>query len=81
MIYVVNPLPGATSTNSSSSLLVSFNILTCTKLPNELRRGQEMCAPYQILLPRVDIGIDPYTVFYNHLHLALQVSHSVHKSK
>jgi hypothetical protein len=41
---VVHPHPGATSTNSSSSLLASFNLLTCTEPQDQLRRGQEICA-------------------------------------
>jgi hypothetical protein len=70
---MVHPFPGATPTNSLYYLLASFNILTCTKPPNQIHRGQEIYAPCQILLPRVDLGIEPYPVFYSRLHLALQV--------
>jgi hypothetical protein len=41
---VVHPQRGATSTNSSSSLLSSVNLLTCTEPQNPLRIGQEICA-------------------------------------
>jgi hypothetical protein len=43
MIYVVHPQPGATSTNSSSLLLSSVNLLHAQSHKILLRIGQEIC--------------------------------------
>jgi hypothetical protein len=84
---VVHPQRGATSTNSSSSLLSSVNLLTCTEPQNQLRIGQEICVHLaRSSFPELGHNTKPsYTVCtqasYNHLHLALQVlTHSMHKA-
>jgi hypothetical protein len=62
-IYVVHPQHGATSTNSSSSLLSSFNLLTCTEPQNILHIGHEI---YMHLsrssFPELGHNTNPYSV-------------------
>jgi hypothetical protein len=66
-----SPQCGAMSTNSSSSLLSSFNLLTSTKPLNPtLHRTGDLRAPLHILFP--ELGTTQ-SDSYNHLHLALQV--------
>jgi hypothetical protein len=75
-----SPQCGATSTNSSSSLLVSSNLLTCTKPQIQLHKGQEICAHFaRSSFPKLDQSTKPYTVCLHQaltkrLHLALQAS-------
>jgi hypothetical protein len=82
-----SPQCGATSTNSSSSLLSSVNLLTCTEHQTQLCIGQEICTHLtRSSFPELDHNTNPsYTVCtqasYNHLHLALQVlTHIMHKT-
>jgi hypothetical protein len=78
---VVHPSPGATSTNSSS-LLSSISHLHEQSHTNPTpHRTGDLCTPRQILLPRVRLQHKSfYSISYSHLHLALQVSHSMHRA-
>jgi hypothetical protein len=64
----------------SCSLLSSINHLHAQSHTNPtLHRTGDLRAPRQILLPRVRLQHKSfYSISYSHLHLALQVSHSMH---
>jgi hypothetical protein len=59
-----SPQCGATSTNSSSSsLLASSNLLTCTEPQSQLRIGQEICVHLaRSSFPELGPSTKPYTV-------------------
>jgi hypothetical protein len=70
---MVHPHPGPTSTNSSSSLLAFFNLLTCTEPSNQLRRGQEICTLFaRSSFPKLGYSTKPTYSPYIHLHSALK---------
>jgi hypothetical protein len=84
---MVHSQHGATSTNSSSYLLSSFNPFTCTEQQNQPCIGHDICTHLtRSSFPKLGHITKPsYIVFtqacYDHLHLDLQVlTHSMHKA-
>jgi hypothetical protein len=75
---MVHPHPRATSTNSLSSLLAFFNLLTCTKPSDQLRRGQDICALFtRSSFPK--LGYDTNPTYSSLQPLALSLS-NIHKA-